>query len=381
MRGRIVFALVTAVAIIVTIAGLVAEPRRALASYLVALLYWFTLAVGALLLGMVAHASRAVWFIVVRRVAERVFVTMPVFVLLFVPVVLGVKELYPWATGQAGEGEKLPEHLRTYLSTPFFVLRGLLYFAIFVMVAELLYAWSRRQETATPLVFKRRQLVVAGGGIPFVFLALTFAAVDWLMSLEPKWVSTMWGVYVFAGSFLGGLAVVTVLAWLAQRDGELTGQLQPTHFHALGRLLLTFVIFWAYIGYGQFFLIWIADLPDEVTFFHHRLVGPWLTTSVCLVLFHFVLPFLVLLVRPWKFRPELMGLAGIWILFWHYVDVYWMVQPALYPDGPGQHWLDLAAVLAVGGIVGAVSWLRTRGAPAAAVGDPELAASVRYLSS
>ena len=236
---------------------------------------------------------------------------------------------------------------------------------------------GRRFEEKAP---GHRERVLGSASLPFIGLAITFAAFDWVMSLQPLWFSTIFGLYVFAGGFLAALAVITILAWSSVRSNLLSKELRGPHFHAMGRLLLAFTAFWAYCGYFQAMLIRIADIPHEVTFFLRRLEGGWEFVAYVLIIGHFAIPFAILLIRSWKQIPAIMaGVAG-WILLMGYVDVYWLVMPVLDGHGPLPDWIDIAALCAVfGTTVGFAAW-RQSGHSLLAEGDPFLKEGLAYES-
>lgn len=366
--------------------GLFLAPERALHAYLAAYAYGLSIALGALCLVMIAHASGAKWFVVVRRLAEAVAGTLPVFALLLVPVLLGSAWLYPWVPPL----DDLPETVREavqakdgWLNLPFFVARAVVYLTVWCGLAFALARWSHRQDRrdgadAPP---RERPVLLSGLGLLAFAFTLTFAAVDWLMSLQPEWTSTVFGVYWFAGGMVGALALLTLLAWGLERGGPLAGWVAPSHYHALGRLLLTFVVFWAYIAYAQGFLIWIANLPAEAGWYLARWEHGWSWVLWTLILGHFALPFFALLSRPLKRSGRAMAAVAVWLLAMHYVDVFWLVLPALgHQRIVSWLWLDLAALAAVAGpAVGFAAW-RLSGRPAVPPRDPRLAASVEYES-
>lgn len=392
--------------LVLWIIGLVVDTRAAMFSYLAAFAYVTSLALGVLVFVMIGHAMGARWVIVLRRLATAVTGTFPMLALLFVPIAVGAAYLYIWIEPthalalHAGEYpppahfEHLLHHKQPYLNWPFFVVRTAVFFGAWILVAELLRHWSLRRErdavrarqsdhegTATkPRTGHARAL--SAGMLPLVGLCLTFAAFDWLMSLEPAWFSTMFGVYYFAGGFLGGLALLTVLAHAARRTGLLNEtQLTRFHFHALGRLLVGFVVFWAYIAFFQVMLINIANKPEEVTFYLHRSAGSWQALSYVLMVGHFAIPFLLLLPRSIKHKPALLSILAGWLLVMHYLDVYWLVLPVLHPQGISPHWLDLAALAGVGGVaVSFASW-RLRGMTMLDEGDPHLPEAIAYRSA
>lgn len=374
-------AVVGALGLLITLVGFFVAPGPALHSYLVAFCYWTGLGVAALILLCIFHASHARWMVVLRRAIESIPAALWLMVPLFLPIAVGMAHLYPWVEPPAGLSEHelgLLEHKRAYLNPPFFLLRAALYFGCWVLVAELLRRWSVRQDESGDGELTSKQRRLGAGALPALAVTLTFASVDWLMSLEPLWFSTVFGVYFFAGSFVSAIAVVTLCAALAFRR-ELDGGLAtPEHLHSLGKLLFAFVCFWAYIAYSQYMLMWIADLPEEVPWYLARTGSGWRRVALLLFVGHFVVPFVALLSARLKRRPgPLAALAG-WILLMHFVDLYWVVMPALHRDAPRVHWTDFSAFFGVGGAAVAFALFRLRGGYAVPVRDPFLAASVRY---
>jgi hypothetical protein len=367
--------------------GLTIDPAQVFHSYLVAYAYVASLVIGVLAFSMIGRAMGATWVLAVRRLEEAVIASLPALAVLFVPVLAGAAHVYPWAAPQAVDSEHLRhllDHKRRYLDVPFFTGRSVFYFAVWILVAELLRRWSRAieraeaPETAEELEGRARRLSAAM--LPLLGLTVTFAAFDWLMSLDPEWFSSGFGVYYVAGSLLGGIALLTVLAHCARQSRVLGQELNRFHFHALGRLLLTFVVFWAYIAFFQTLIIRMTDRPEEVTFYLHRIMGSWSWLVYALVIGHFALPFFVLLPRSIKYRSRVLASISIWILIMHYLDVYWLVLPQLHPHGAAPHWLDLAALLGVGGVATAVGAWRQHGRSLLAEGYPRLEQALRYRS-
>jgi hypothetical protein len=364
-------------------AALAVDAERALYSYLAAFAYGLSLALGGLLLVMIAHTSDAKWFVVVRRLAEAVASTLPLFALLFVPILVGMERIYPWVPPLARLSPELQAEVakkQAYLNVPFFVVRAAFYLATWWLFAALLRRWSLRQDAAPGAADLERPVVVSGVGLVAVGFTLTFAAFDWLMSLSPEWISTVFGVYVFAGGLLGALALMAILARLFEVRGGLSGKLAASHYHALGRLTLTFVIFWAYIAYAQGFLIWIADVPREASWYMARWNHGWFVVLVVLVAGQFAIPFFLLLSRPLKRNGAALAAVGGWLLAMHYVDVFWLVIPALRHARPGPHWVDAATLMAVVGSAVAFGAWRMRGHAVVPSGDPRLGASLRYTN-
>ncbi len=380
--GRVLLArsaAVATVALTLTAVGGALDPRRALFAYLVAFTDWVGIAVGALILLMVFHASNARWMVVVRRVLESIPLSTALFLVLFLPIALGMRWLFPWAdaSGITGTLREVWGHRRPWLNVPFFLVRAAVYFAVWIAVSHLLHRWSVRQDTSGTSALTLRQRRLGAGALPLLALTITFAAVDWQMSLDGHIASTIFGVYYFAGSFLGAVAVL-ILAVVPARATLLGGGLNANHIHSLGKFLLAFVAFWAYIALSQYLLNWIANLPEEVPWYLLRQATGWRPVGVFLVLFHFFIPFFVLLSRDLKRSPRALTVMAVWVLLVHYVDVYWVIMPRLDPQGPRPHWTDLTAFVGIGAAALAFTVWRMRGRPAVPVGDPYLEDSLRY---
>jgi hypothetical protein len=369
--------------------GLAIDPARAWLAYLMALAFAISTSVGGLILLMIGYAANARWMAVVRRPMEVVALPLPALAVLFVPILFGL-EHYPWHTpppGLAAHELHILAHRAPFMSTAGFAIRTAVYFAVFIIAAALLRRWSVRRDREAPadpapgaedaLARERR---LASGMLPAVGLALTFAAMDWIMSLQPIWYSSIFGVYVFAGGFLAAIALVTILAArLWSRHGG-AGAITPNHFHALGRMLFAFTVFWTYAAFFQAMLIRIANKPEEVTFYLERTGGAWAVFVWILIVGHFALPFLFLLPRAVKFRPRAMAGAGAWLIAMHLVDTYWLVIPSRVQGTLVVHWLDLAALAAVIGAAVAFAAWRQHGVALIARRDPFLADGAAYRS-
>lgn len=391
--------------------ALLLDPERALGAYLTAYMYGLGLALGALCLVMIAHVTGAGWFVAVRRLAETVAATLPAYALLLLPLLLGMEVLYPWARPLETLSPALQEAVaakEAYLNGPFFVARAVLYLGVWAGLGWLLWSASVQSDPPSPVdgddperegpvrardIRARRgadglpeggtavdPVVVSAIGLPAFAFTVTFAVFDWMMSLEPAWHSTIFGIYYFSGAFLSALAVLVLLAVAFRRGGLLPDSVAAAHHHALGRLLLTFVVFWAYIAFSQGLIVWITDIPAEAAWYLVRWEGGWSTVLVLLGVGHFVLPFLALLGRDLKRRPERLAAVAAWLLLMHWVDLYWLVAPAVGDSGPLPGWENLAALALVLGVAWAMFAWRLAGRPAVPAGDPRLADSLRYES-
>ena len=367
------------------LAGLLSEREKTRFAYLTAFAFVVSIVLGALVLLMTTYIVGARWNAVVRRLNECIVSVMPVLALCFLPIALGLGDLYVWtaAPGTFPEHEQHAlAHKQAYLNAPFFLIRAGSYFLLWTAAALLLCRWSVQRDgsapNAAPPALHGRERTLSAAGLPLVSLALTFAAFDWLMSLQPLWISSIFGVYFFAGGFVASLGLVAFLSHAAARAGaEL---IRPPHFHALGRLMFGFTVFWAYIAFFQALLINLANRPEEAAFYVRRLAGGWQNVAWALVLARFVIPFLLLLPRGIKFHGRAMALIGLGLVGGHYLDMYWLVMPVAGGHGVLPNVWDLAAACALVGTTGATAALWLRGRAVVPVGDPLLEQSAAYRS-
>lgn len=348
-------------------------------SWLVAVLFWLTFAIGSLFFVLVHHATKAGWGIVVRRLAENVAATIPLlFVLFALPVFFGMRDLYHWADPEAVAHDHILQGKQAYLNPGFFWLRAILYFALWSGLALWFRGTSRRQDATGDQELSRRMIRASYPALIVFALSVTFAAFDWIMSLDPHWYSTIFGVVFFAGCVICAFAGLTVLALALTRSGYLRHSITVEHFHDLGKLLFTFMIFWSYTSFSQFFLIWYGNIPEETVWFLERLQGGWKPLTIALALGHFGLPFLFLVQRTVKRSRTLLLLGASWMLLVHLLDLHWQVMPALHGGGPGFLMAELAALVGVGGVMlAALGWLLV-GAPLVPVRDPRLLESLAF---
>lgn len=380
-RAERIAAAVGVFGLLLCLVGVWTDPRQAAFSYLAAFACWLALALGALLMVMIAHCTGASWFVLMRRLAEAVAETLPLLALLFIPLLFGLHELYPWARPLGSLTTEVRAAVVAkggYFDRGFFIARALLYFAIWIGVSNRLHAWSVRTDSAPDPRLAHRQRVLAAVALPPVAFALTFASFDWVMSLSPEWISTMFGVYFFIGGIVAALGLVAVLDLALERQGTLAWELTAAHYHALGKLLLTFVIFWGYVAYSQYFIIWIADIPAEAGWYVPRLKGTWGLVAAALAIGHFAVPFLALLSWRLKRHSVSLALVGGWLVLFHCIDAYWLVLPALHPAGVELHWLDFAAFAGIGGSAFAFGSWRFRAHAPTPLGDPLRARGIEF---
>jgi hypothetical protein len=328
------------------------SPAQFFLSYLVGYLFWLGAALGCLVLVMLQHVTGGAWGVVLRRVVESGSRTLWLLALLFVPVLVGawVGRLYLWADPNEVAHDKDLQWKQPYLNVPFFFVRAALYFAVWVLFAYVLNRWSSQQD-ADAAFPPRRFRLLSGPGLALYGFTITFASVDWVMSLNPHWVSTIFPPLFATGQVLTGLAfAITVLLLLAAYQ-PMARVLYPQLLRDLGNLLLAFVMLWAYMSFSQFLLVWVGNLPEETPWYLQRTRHGWEWLAVLLIVFHFAVPFLLLLQRGVKERPRYLAAVAVGLLVLHFVDTFWWVEPASNHAGQYFFWLlDVSAVAAVGGL-------------------------------
>lgn len=356
------------------------DPARFFRAYLVAYNYWLGIALGSLAILMVHHLTGGTWGRVIRRVLEAATRTLPLLAILFLPLLLGLADLYPWAHWQAEDAERseLIRQKSQYLNVPFFVGRAAFYFIAWLTVAGVLNRQAK-VESADHADRRDRLRGVSAAGLPVYGLTVTFAAIDWAMSIEPFWYSTIYGVIFAANQVLSAFAfAVAVLVLLASYPG-LTRLVVPGSLRDLGSLLLAFVMLWTYVSFSQFLLIWSANLPEETPWYLKRLEGGWQVVALLITATSFLLPLLLLLSRDIKQNPRtLLAVAGI-IVAIRFVDLFWMVMPAFQPyHGPTLHWMDVGLVVGIGGVWLAVFVRELRRRPLEPLPELELAEAAHH---
>jgi len=351
--------------------------ERLFAAWLVAFVFFLTIALGCLYFVLIHTAMQGSWGVVVRRVAENAAATLPLFAVLFLPVAFGMHSLYHWSDPEAMAHDALLRFKQPYLNQPFFFARAAFYFAVWSGIALWFRRQSRLQDEVRDAAAATRLSRYSGALLIPLALTTTFAAFDWLMSLAPHWYSTIFGVYVFAGALVSGFAFVSIAAVALRRAGLLPA-LSSEHLHDLGKLLFAFTVFWAYIAFSQFFLIWYGNIPEETIWYRIRLAGGFKLVTIALAVGHFALPFFFLLPRAIKRNAATLVMAAVWLLAMHFVDVYWLVIPSIEGLGARPGIVDVAALVTVGGaFLAAFGWLLVT-SPLVPAGDPRLSESLAF---
>ena len=377
-----------AIGLVLCVAGFIFDRPHLFRAWLIAYMLFLGIALGSMAFTMIQHLSGGTWG-VFRRVFEASSRTVPVLMLLFLPIALGITDLYPWSHPDLVRNDEILRHRSLYLNSTFWFARAILYFAGWWLLSTVLDRLSARQDTGDPKVNLTLQRV-SGGGIVFYALTVTFAGIDWIMALNPHWYSTMFGFLMLGGQGLSALAFTIIAAYMLVPREPMASLLKPHHFHDLGKLTLAFVMLWAYFNFSQYLLTYAANLAEEVPYMIVRTSNGWQYLALFLVIFHFAVPFLLLLSRNLKRTPHRLMVLAIWILVVRFIDIFMLVSPEFAASGENLHmvageheshffvhWLDLGAPLAVGGIwVWAfIGQLGRR--PLLALGDPYLRESLQ----
>lgn len=359
-----------AAGLVATLAGLYLGVPGAYPAYLFAFVFWAGMGIGSLLLALLQHLTRAGWGAPIQRFVEAGARTLPLMLVLFVPIIFGMKTLYAWADPAHVIGDPILEHKQPYLNVPFFVVRTVIYFAVWIFFAYRTGALSVKLDETGDVNIAGTLRGLGAGGLLAVTLTATFAAFDWVMSLEPHWLSSIFGLMVTMGMMLGAFALAVALASWASNRPPLDAAISPKRFNDLGSLMLTFVMIWAYLAFSQFLLIWSANISEEVPWYLTRMAGNWTYIAIAVLVFHFALPFVLLVFRDVKRNRRLLIAIAVLLVLVRALDTFWLIVPALGAAGIGAIWPHLTALVGLGGLwVAFFVWNLAR-APLLPVGLP-----------
>jgi hypothetical protein len=373
------------VALLLLGVGFFLHHEQAFRSYLLGYVFWIGITLGCLAILMLQHMTGGAWGVVSRRALEAGTRTLPLMALSFVPIILGMHSLYHWADKEAVNTDPIIKHKGGYLNVYFFLGRAAVYFVLWGVWIYFLNKWSQEQDRTADRRLSRRMAVFSGPGLVVFVLTVTFAAIDWVMSLDPHWFSTIFGLLFVAGWALSCFAfVITVLALLANRQ-PMAGVIGAPHFHDLGKLLLAFVMVWAYFNFSQYLIIWSGNIPEETRWFLYRTKGGWGWVAIALVIFHFALPFVLLLSRDLKRNARRLAAVAAVVLLMRLVDLFWLIAPRPLGETPATShaqfhvsWMDFAAPIGLGGI-----WLwffiwQLKKRPLLPFNDPQLEETIEF---
>ncbi|MEP7272024.1 MAG: hypothetical protein ABI882_11010 [Acidobacteriota bacterium] len=355
--------------------GFVLDREQFFRAYLVGFLFWIGIALGSLGLMMVQYLSGGAWGLVIRRILEAASRTIfPIGVVLFIPIIFGMHDLYHWTHAEVVAADPILKHKEAYLNTPFFLARTAGYFLIWGLLSMLFSRWSKEHDASGSQQVRQRLSNLSGPGIVIFCLTVSLAAMDWAMSLDPHWYSTIYGLLLIAGQAISAMAFAIMMAMMLSKHEPMSEVYRPTHFHDLGKLLLAFIMLWAYFAFSQLLIIWSANLPEEIPWYLRRFNSGYRYVGIALLLLHFALPFALLLSRDLKRNARRLAVVAGLVLVMRVVDLVWLVSPAFKDSHLASGWMFVAAPIGLGGI-----WLwwfarELQGRPLLPVNEPNFEA-------
>jgi hypothetical protein len=377
-RGRNIVFFIALVGVLASIAGYASDQAQFFRSYLVAFTFATTIMLGGAFFVMIQYLTGSAWSVTVRRFMENIMMGLPVGLLLFIPVAAGIHELYEWSHADVLANDALIRSKIAWLNPSSFILRGFIYFGLWSVWAIAIWRQSTKQDSEKSVNQMNACSRWSAPGLLLVMATGTLASFDWIMSLDPKWYSTIFGVYCLAGGAVAFFGVLTLIALGMRRAGILSNSIHGEHYHDLGKWMFALTVFWAYIAFSQYLLIWYANIPEETIFFRHRLHGSWKGVSALLLFGRFILPFVFLIFRSNKRNLKFLGMAAGWIVFMHFVDMYWLIMPTWHREGIAVSWMDFATLLGVVGVLAYAFWARLRKKALVPVGDLRFEQGLRF---
>ena len=362
--------------VLLLITGFLLDRDQALRSYLFAYVFSIGMGLGSMGILLLHHTVGGKWGMVIRRMSEAGSRTIPYMAVLLLPVLLGIPTLYPWARPDAVHNANI-QAKAAYLNVPFFLLRAVLYFLIWTYYAWRLSKWSAEQDTSgDESLLGKMRAISAPGLVVFTFVT-TFAFIDWIMSLEPNWFSTIYGVMFLVGEVLESFAFVIALVIVLSKQSPLKEYVTTQHLHDLGNMMFAFMVLWAYLSFSQFLIIWAGNLPEEIPWYLRRLRGGWGWVALTLVVFHFATPFILLLMRKTKRHGSRLIKVCVLLIAVRLVDVYWIVEPSFYNQQLKIQWMDFVTPVALGGMWLALFFWQLKSRPLVPLKDPRLLGAPR----
>jgi hypothetical protein len=360
------------VGLITAVAGYFTDPTRSAFNNLILLMFMSSVGVGSLFLVSIEYVSGAVWSTPFRRITEFLGAVLFVLPLIALPLFFNIHDIFHWTHTEEVVKDEVLKGKSGYLNQNFFIIRNIIYVAVWIVFYLIIIKNSRKQDLSRDQLLTKKNIRLSAIFIPFFAITVTFASIDWIMSLEPHWFSTIFGVYYFSGTILAALAITTFLAVLLNEKGYFVKGIKSDHYYSLGAMLFAFTNFWAYIAFSQFLLIYYANLPEETFWFINRWEGSWMYVSLFLILVHFLIPYFGLLSQPSKMNPKRLKIMSIFILFAHMVDLYWLIMPTYSREGIVFGWMEIGYPLLAFGLVILVFSYVSKNKNLVPIGDPKL---------
>lgn len=362
------------IGIVLGVLSFFVDHTRAVFNYLLSYAFLISIGVGALFLIALEYVANADWSVPIRRVVEFIAAIVPFLAILVIPLLFNIHDIFHWSHADAVAEDKVLQGKAPYLNIPFFIIRVFLFIGIWSLFYFLFTKNSKKQDTSGDQLLTKKNIKLSAIFMPVFAVTITLTAVDLLMSVEPHWFSTIFGVYFFSGSVVSALAAVTLATVLLKEKGYLHPRITNDHLYSLGGLMFAFVNFWAYIAFSQFLLIWYANLPEESFWFIQKWHGTWAIFSIGLIVIQFLVPYIALVSQPSKMNPKNLKFVSVWLLFAHLFDLFWLVMPGIpsLENGYVFSWIDLVFPISVVGIILLVFNLKAKKENLVPIGDPKL---------
>ena len=368
----------TAVGLLVVIIGYFINPVRSSFNNVMLLMFLTSIGVGSLFLVALEYVAGAVWSTPFRRVSEFLAATLLILPIVAIPLFFNLHDIFHWTHTEAVEADKVLEGKSAYLNVSFFTIRSIVYAVIWILFYLLITKNSLKQDTTGDQALTKKNITLSAFFMPLFAVTITFASVDWMMSLEPHWFSTIYGVYYFSGTVLAALAAATLFIILLNEKGYFVKGLSKDHYYSLGALMFAFTNFWAYIAFSQFMLIYYANLPEETFWYLARWEGTWLYYSIGLIFIKFIVPYFGLLSQPAKMNPRRLLFMSVWILCAHIYDLYWLIMPTMSREGVSLKWYELGYPLLAFGIIIVIFNWKAKKSNLVPIGDPKLKRGINF---
>lgn len=367
------------IGILAVAAGFFITPREQFFhSYLVGFLFWTGAAVGSLALLMIHFMAGGAWGMMIRRTAEAGSRTLPLMMVLVVPVLAGVFQIYEWSQPGVVAHDKVLQGKQFYLNVNFWWGRSILFFGVWWFIMRMLNKWSLEQDRTGDVKYAKKMERLSGAGLVIYAYTMTFAVTDWVMSLEPHWFSTVYGLLLCVGQVMSALSTLVAVFILMADKPPLAGLITKRHLHDMGKLMLALTMLWAYLSFSQLILIWSGNLPEEITYYVNRLNGGWQYVGAILMLFHFAFPFLMLLSQGLKKNPKTLQRIALYIIVIRVIDVFWLVEPSIHAKNLQVHWLDIVTPIGIGGLWVAYFCYQLRQRPLLPINAPDLQKALNH---
>lgn len=366
------------IGLLAVIIGYLTDSTRIAFNNIIIFTFLTSVGLGSLFLVAIEYLGGAVWSTPFRRIPEFLSAIILVLPIIVLPLIFSMGNIFHWMHPEIVNSDKILLEKAPYLNTTFFIIRIAVFLSVWIFFYYLITKNSRNQDVSKDQTLTKKNIKISAIFIPFFAITITFTGIDWLMSLEPHWFSTIFGVYYFSGSVLAALSAVTIIAVLLNENGYLVKGLTTDHYYSLGALLFAFTNFWAYIAFSQFLLIWYANLPEETFWFLQRWEGNWVIFTIGLMIIRFVIPYFGLLSQPSKMDPKRLIIVSSIILFAHWYDLYWLAMPNFSKEGVLLGWQEFGFILFAIGLIILVFNFVSKKYNHVPIGDPKLKRGIDF---